>query len=292
MSVIIKNSWRVIFGFWLVLSFQVQAAPSSEYWSLWDQSDEKSTATISHSLWQDILDEYLEDVVDGHYRVFDYRAVTAADRKLLDDYLTQLQNVDPRKYRKAEQFAYWVNLYNARTVAHILDHYPTGSITKTGSGWLSFGPWNDPLLEIAGQNLTLNDVEHRILRPLWQDKRIHYVVNCASLGCPDLPVQAVTAANAEAQLESAASRFINQPKGVSFADGRLMLSRIYEWYVDDFGSGRQVLQQHLAQYLRPEHKARMLEYGGPLEYQYDWKLNEPDKSLWKEPEGQGNEDQE
>ncbi len=290
----IKTMARMKLFCWLltgVFAVAAHAAPESEYWALWDQSNEKSVEKISHSLWQELLTSYLEDVSGGHYRVFDYRAVTAADDKKLDEYLQKLQNIDPRKYSKAEQFAYWVNLYNARTVAHILDNYPVESITKTGSGWFSFGPWNDDLLNVAGTRLTLNDIEHRILRPLWQDKRIHYVVNCASLGCPDLPEQALTAENHEIMLEVAATRFIRQPKGASFTDGRLALSRIYEWYADDFGERWQDLQRHLAQYLEPELKSRMLQYGGPVEYQYDWKLNEPDESLWKEPEGRGNEEE-
>ncbi|MCV5656507.1 DUF547 domain-containing protein, partial [Escherichia coli] len=82
------------------------------------------------------------------------------------------------------------------------------SITKLG-GLFSFGPWDQDVIIINGKSLTLNDIEHRILRPIWQDPRTHYAVNCASLGCPNLQTQAFTAENTQALLESAAKTFIN-----------------------------------------------------------------------------------
>nr|WP_322784257.1 DUF547 domain-containing protein [Photobacterium obscurum] len=199
--------------------------------------------------------------------LFRYRAVSDNDKWELDRYIRTLTAIDPRRYRQDEQFAYWVNLYNALTVQLILDNYPVKSITKLG-GIFSFGPWDGKLVRINGQQLSLNDIEHRILRPIWQDARIHYVVNCASLGCPDLQPQAFTASNSEHLLEQGAKRFINSTKGVRERGNKVQLSSIYDWYSVDFGT-QSDLQRHLNQYR--VGKPILL---NKISYDYNWTLNE------------------
>ncbi|GAA4649197.1 DUF547 domain-containing protein [Kistimonas scapharcae] len=247
------------------------AAPKSEYWALWDRSHEKSTEAISHVEWQRLLDAYLIERPD--VRLFDYGRVSAEDRVSLDHYLAYLAGLDPRAYNRREQMAYWINLYNALTVRLILDHYPVKSIRKLGEGFFSFDPWDDDLITVAGQRLTLNDIEHRILRPIWKDKRIHYAVNCASMGCPDLAASAYTGKNVDIQLEKAASRFINQAKGVRFEGETLYLSRIYDWYAVDFGD-YQSLMVHLQQYAAAKSNNKLVTFKGRVRYDYDWDLND------------------
>ena len=254
----------------IVFSSSVFAAPSSEYWSFWDQSDSDSKATVDHKLWQEILDEYLDSRPDG--ALFRYNKVTEGDGEKLDAYIRQLTAIDPRTYNKNEQKAYWINLYNALTVDLILEHYPVLSITKIGP-FFSFGPWDQTITRVASQDLTLNDIEHRILRPLWRDKRIHYAVNCASLGCPDLAAKAFTGSNTDELLEAQTQRFIQQEKGVSWVDGKLVLSRIYDWYGVDFGSSDE-LMLHIKQYSSDLQKIRLRKYTGIPHYQYNWNLNE------------------
>ena len=245
------------------------AAPSSKYWSIWDEQNPASKESINHQPWQMILDNYLVELPGTN--LFRYQTVSADDRKKLQSYLKQLADTDPRRYSKPEQKAYWINFYNALTVNLILEKYPVKSITNIG--WFNFGPWNRDITKVAGQNLSLNDIEHRILRPLWKDSRIHYAVNCASLGCPDLSPRAYTAANVEDQLDAQARRFIQQEKGVDWIDGRLVLSRIFEWYESDFGT-RSRLIEHLTQYSTPATLRKLSRYNGVVEYQYDWNLNE------------------
>lgn len=259
---------------WLLLlagyPLSLEAAPSSKYWGLWDKSNTRSKAIINHSSWQGILDSYLVVQPDGSR--FRYQAVKGKDRKKLGEYIKTLTALDPRQYSMQEQKAYWINLYNALTVNLILDHYPVQSITKLGS-WYRFGPWDEVITRVADQALTLNDIEHRILRPLWKDPRIHYGVNCASVGCPDLAEKAFTGENTEAQLEQLARRFIQQEKGVEWVDGRLVLSRIYEWYQQDFGNRKELLL-HLQRYSAPTQAKRLGAFSGVIEYQYNWQLNE------------------
>ena len=260
---------RLLLAVSVLLSLPAYAAPESKYWGLWDKSDEASTKIIEHSVWSGILSGYLSTQADGAF--FAYGKVTKKDREKLQGYLSYLTSLDPRAYRRSEQKAYWINLYNALTVELILKHYPVKSITKIGP-WYKFGPWDESVTKVAGESLTLNDIEHRILRPIWQDKRIHYAVNCASKGCPDLASQPYTGATVESMMEEAAQRYIQQEKGVVFIDGKLTLSRIYEWYAVDFGS-RESLLRHIKRYSRPDMARKIDKYTGELMYQYSWSLN-------------------
>ena len=248
------------------------AAPKADLWHFWDVSDETNAQPIDHGLWQSFLDDYLRAGSDGINRVA-YRSVSADHRAELGEYLDSLSSLDPRAYNRAEQFAYWINLYNALTVEVVLRNPKQGSILRMGRGFFSIGPWNDPLLTIAGQPLTLNDIEHRILRPIWQDRRIHYAVNCASIGCPNLATAAYTVSNTESLLAAGEAAYINHERGVRFdARGRLELSDIYTWYRDDFAAGESALLRYLA-----EHHATMSRelraYTGRIRYSYDWALN-------------------
>ncbi|NRB68566.1 MAG: DUF547 domain-containing protein [Vibrio sp.] len=248
-----------------LISFHAYSAPKSELWPYWNTSNESNTTKVDHQPWQQILDKYL--ITEGEYTLFKYSSVGVQDKQQLKDYIDQLSHINPLQLSKAEQYPYWVNLYNAITVDLILDAYPIKSITKLG-GLFSFGPWGDEVVSINGKELTLNDIEHRILRPIWNDPRTHYAVNCASLGCPNLQTQAFTADNTEQLLEQAAKEFINSNKGVLQLKGKTQLSSIYDWFAEDFGN-KQELIQHLAKY-RPE----LANLNGKFSYEYDWDLNE------------------
>ncbi|MFM2590960.1 DUF547 domain-containing protein [Vibrio sp. TBV020] len=256
---------RIIALLLTLTSFHLFAVPKSELWAFWQQSNQENTTTISHQDWQNFLDNYL--VKDGGYTLVKYGSVSNQDKQKLNQYIESLEKIDPREYSLKEQYAYWVNLYNAITVDLILDDYPVKSITKLG-GLFSFGPWGDEVATVAGKDLTLNDIEHRILRPIWNDPRTHYAVNCASLGCPNLQPNAFTSENTEQLLEIAAQEFINSDKGVLITGNKTQLSSIYDWFSDDFGS-KQELVQHLAKY-RPE----LANLNGKFSYEYDWDLND------------------
>ena len=256
----------------LLASPLATAAPESEYWAFWDDNNPASEVVVDHGPWQAILDDYVVFRPEGNG--FRYRHVSAEDRASLEDYLESLTSRDPRELNQAEQKAYWINLYNALTVNLILSEYPVESITDIGP-WYQFGPWNMAITSVAGEELTLNDIEHRILRPIWRDERIHYAVNCASIGCPDLAQQAFTAENTEPMLDELAKRFVQQEKGVSLAGGRLTVSRIYEWYQGDFTSqGGKGVIMYLRHIAPPALARKLSRYSGSIEYQYNWALNE------------------
>ncbi|MDE1339200.1 DUF547 domain-containing protein [Vibrio aestuarianus] len=248
-----------------ISSTNVLSAPKSKLWDYWNHSNEESTQTISHQVWQTTLDSYL--IKDNHNNLFDYKNVNSKDKTHLEQYISQLSKLDPREYTKAEQYAYWVNLYNALTVNLVVDNYPISSITKLG-GLFSFGPWEQKIININQKELTLNDIEHRILRPIWKDPRTHYAINCASLGCPNLQEQAFTAKNTQPLLEKSATEFINSEKGAKLTNDKLVLSSIYDWFSEDFGT-KQQLFQHLARYNKTLKDTKR-----DVSYHYDWKLND------------------
>ena len=267
---------------WLVpLSEGVQAsalerlfAPDAELWGFWQQHDESDRRQVDHSPWNHFLDTYVSRPSDGVVRVA-YARVTSQDRAALDDYIAGLAALAVGGYSRPEQFAYWVNLYNALTVRVVLDHYPVASIRDIdiSPGLFADGPWRKPLITVQGKKVSLDDIEHRILRPIWRDPRIHYAVNCASIGCPDLQAEAFTAANTERLLEQAARDYINHPRGVRVDRSGVTLSSIYNWFASDFEQDEGVLN-HVRRYAGTDLKDRLEGVETIDGYAYDWSLND------------------
>ena len=254
----------------------VNAAPEPVLIAGWDVSDESNGAVIDHSSWQALLDAYLKTGDPSGINRFDYGALkaNAEDRKTLSAYLKSLAGIDPRSFSRDEQMAYWINLYNALTVFVIVPRYPVDSIKDIKSGIIDFGPWNLELFPLQGQKLTLNQIEHGILRPIWKDPRIHYAANCASLGCPNLSPEVYRSDNLERLLEQAAVDYINHPRGAQVQGDKLVVSSIFEWYKVDFGNTDAGVIAHLKQYARPE-LAQILDNHNSFDDYYDWNLNAP-----------------
>ncbi len=276
------SNFSLVRVYWLAIAFCIglvpgaQAAQRPELIPMWKASDESNTAAIDHSPWQELLDTYLvADHPTGISR-FDYAALKASaeDTAKLRGYLTGLAKLDPRAYSSTEQKAYWINLYNALTVFVIVPRFPVDSIKDIKSGIIDFGPWNLELLPVAGEPLTLNQIEHGILRPIWADPRIHYAVNCASLGCPNLAAEAYRADNIERLLEQGARDYINHPRGVRVVDDELLISSIYEWFKIDFGDSDDGVLAHLQRYA-DERTAALLEGRDGFDDDYDWSINAP-----------------
>jgi hypothetical protein len=185
------------------------AAPESELWERWAAHSPSAGATIDHGEWDAFLAKNLVSSPDDISRIA-YAGVSEAEKKRLDDYLSDLSAVVISNYSRDEQRAYWINLYNALTVDVVLDHYPVDSIRDIAisPGLFTVGPWKKKLIRVENEELSLDDIEHRILRPLWKDPRIHYAVNCAALGCPALMPRAFAASNTDELLQRGAIAFI------------------------------------------------------------------------------------
>lgn len=250
-------------------------APRADLWTRWSANDPDSNTVIDHGAWNKFLKTYVVTSETGLNRVA-YGKVAAADRKALRAYLANLAAVPVSRLRRAEQEAYWINLYNALTVRVVLDHYPVQSIRDIdlGPSLFSNGPWDKKLVRIEGEMLSLNDIEHRILRPIWKDPRIHYAVNCASVGCPNLQRAAFSAARMDTMLNRAALMYVNSPRGVTFDDGALVVSKIYAWFQDDFGGSDEAVLRHLRKYANKGLLARLGQAANVSGYAYDWSLND------------------
>jgi hypothetical protein len=250
------------------------AAPQAEPWPRWTVHDPDARASIDHSAWGQFLSRYLVESPDGINRVR-YAEVTPADRQALAAYIDALAATPIGAYARDEQFAFWANLYNAVTVRTVLDHYPVDSIRAIdiSPGLFTRGPWGRKLVTVEGVPLSLDDIEHRILRPIWRDPRIHYMVNCAALGCPNLAPAPFTAGRTEAMLEDAARAFVNHPRGARVEDGRLHVSSIYHWYREDFGDDDAGVIDHLRRYADDALRRALGSVGRIHRHDYDWALN-------------------
>ena len=251
--------------------FGLSAGAQAELWEVWDVSGDGAEADIDHGYWQAFLDRYLmSGLPDGISRL-DYASAMESGRELLERYIADLEAVAIREYSRDQQFAYWVNLYNAATVRLIVDNYPLTSIKKISS------PWDQKLLTIEGIDVSLNDIEHRILRPIWNDPRIHFVVNCASLGCPNLHDTALTVENTEEILERSTADYLGHSRGVDISSNRIVLSSIFDWYDEDFGGSQKEMLKFIGKYrdigslLNSDGSLRS---GLRLSYEYDWDLND------------------
>ena len=266
--------WGVMTMAILSLVVVATAAPKAELWQRWQQRDDMSMKWIDHVAWDQFLRAHVKFHPSGISRVT-YASVNPRDRQGLQRYLSAMQALPISTFNGQEQKAYWINLYNALTVSIILDHYPVVSIRDIdiSPGLFSDGPWGAKLLTIEKQRVSLNDIEHRILRPIWQDNRVHYALNCASLGCPNLASMAYTAYNLEELLESSAREYVNHPRGVAFEQDTLVVSSIYVWFKADFGGNDEGILQHLQQYARAPLSDRLRRYQGRLKKRYDWELN-------------------
>jgi hypothetical protein len=257
------------------LAAPLAAAPKADLWPRWEAHDPEAGAAIDHGAWRDFLERHLVRGEDGVNRI-DYGAVSGEDRALLEAYLEQLAAVPISTFARPQQMAYWINLYNALTVQVVLDHYPVASIRdiRISPGWFSIGPWGKKLVTVEGEALSLDDIEHRILRPIWRDPRIHYAVNCAAIGCPNLQPEPFEAGRLDEQLSAAGIEFVNGGRGLWIERRGLRVSSIYHWFREDFGADDGAVIAHLRSFARPELAARLEGITGIAGHRYDWRLND------------------
>ncbi len=234
--------------------------------------------TVDHSAFAGLLGQFAAAGADGVARV-DYQGFKRRSQTELKDYIARLAGVDVRALDRREQFAFWANLYNAKTLDIILDHYPVASIKDISLGGgvvaaFTGGPWKAKVVTVDGVALSLDDIEHVIMRPIFKDPRVHYAVNCASIGCPNLPLAPFSGKNLEAELDEAARAFVNHPRGVTVQGDDVIVSSIYHWYKVDFGGNDAGLLAHLQRYAEPALRDQLKAASQIADHRYDWSLNE------------------
>ncbi len=190
----------------------------------------------------------------------------------LDRYLEILEDVDPVGLSRDEQFAFYVNAYNAWTIKLILSGYPdVSSIKDLGS--LLKSPWKKKIVRINGEVISLDHVEHEILRPRYGDPRVHFAINCAAKSCPPLRPEPFSGAILDQQLGDSTRSFINDPKSYRLEDNELYVSRIFKWFSEDFnddihGFFLKYANGDLAEELKAKTGRIVVKY-----LHYDWSLN-------------------
>ncbi|MFZ7124594.1 MAG: DUF547 domain-containing protein [Desulfobacterales bacterium] len=231
-----------------------------------------AAAEVDHSAFGSLLREHL------HGSLADYDGFKR-DEALLDTYLDHLAAVEVGQLPANEQFAFYVNAYNAWTIKLILTGWPgVESIKELGSLFRS--PWKKNFVRLRSGMVSLDHIEHEILRPRFQDPRVHFAVNCASIGCPPLYPEPFTAERLDAQLDDATRSFINDPGYNRLENGTLFVSSIFKWYAEDFEGGvlpffLKYADGPLREALEARKESIVIDY-----LDYDWSLN-----AWREGGG-------
>lgn len=187
----------------------------------------------SHEGWNKLLQKHVNSKGQVNYEGF------KADHVQLKAYLDLLSShaPDDATWSKNQKLAYWINAYNAFTIELILRHYPLESIKDIGSKiQVPFvnSPWDIKFIEIAGEKYHLNNIEHNILRKLFDEPRIHFAIVCASISCPNLRNEAYTADKVQDQLQADAVRFINDSSKNKLGADAIEISELFSWFKGDF----------------------------------------------------------
>ena len=222
-------------------------------------------AAVDHSLYGELLKRYVKN------GVVDYRGFKNEEDKL-DEYLEVLENTKVSELPRNEQFAFYVNAYNAWTIKLILSAYP-GIKSIKDLGNILKSPWEKKIVHINGRVLTLDDIEHGILRVQFKDPRVHFAVDCASKSCPPLLSEPYRGSTLNRQLDDATRSFINDPKSNYLKDSKLYVSRIFKWYSEDFNDD---VIGFFLKYAEGDFKKELEAKKDQLKIvylSYDWSLN-------------------
>lgn len=225
---------------------------------------------FEHARWDALLKKHVVLLDGGKASRLDYAGV-AAEREALRAYLSGVSAVREAEFNawpKPEQMAFLINAYNAYTVEKILTRYPQiRSIWDFGK--LFGNPFRDEFFSLLGARTSLDGIEHGVLRKRYAEPRVHYALNCASVGCPMLREEAYSAARLDSQLEEQAVRFLSDRSRNRYRDGRLEVSKIFDWYREDFEPRAQYFQRYAAVLGMPRGAAPGLAF-----LDYDWSLND------------------
>lgn len=241
-----------------------------------------------HTAWTQFLKKHVTLIANGNGSQISYKGAMD-DRAALKAYLQSLSEVTPAQFdsfSKADQLAFLINAYNAFTVEKILTRYPNLKSIRD-FGRVFNDPWKDPFIRLLGKEMTLNGIEHDTIRKpgVYDDPRIHFAVNCASVGCPSLREEAYTGRNIDKQLDEQATRFLSDRTRNRYNSqtGKLEVSKIFDWYKVDFTSGFKGIasrETYFAKYANllsdnADDQAKIKAGKVSIDFlEYDWALND------------------
>jgi hypothetical protein len=220
-------------------------------------------AAVDHSPWSALLARY----VDDNGRVA-YRNLSTEDRATFEQYLTTLAQAQTEGMSEAEEKAFWLNAYNAVIISGVLQGYSAEGVLarKRLFSWFT--------VPLAGKNRSPDEIEHQILRKKFQDPRIHFAIVCASSSCPKLRREAYVPERLDQQLDEATRAFVNDPSRNQIEPQHVALSRIFEWFADDFVRSAGSVPAFVQRFVDGDKRAILSEKADALRYlDYDWTLN-------------------
>jgi hypothetical protein len=220
---------------------------------------------VDHSLYAGLLKKYVKGGVVNYKGIKNEEAT-------LDQYLKVLEKTDTKALPRNEQFAFYVNAYNAWTIKLILSGYP-GITSIKDLGSLFKSPWKKKICRIDGRIITLDDIEHNILRPRFKDPRVHFAINCAAKSCPPLRSGPYRGGELDQQLDEMAAAFINDPSKNRLEGNTLYVSKIFDWFEEDFNGDilaffLKFTKEDLKEQLEASQEKIKVKY-----LDYDWSLN-------------------
>ena len=232
----------------------------------------------NHKLFTELLNDY---IVDGYVK---YKEMKGDER--LDKYIDELIKINPENISdKKDKLAFWMNAYNAFTLKVIVENYPVESINDLHSGGLIIGQilgktvWHKEWIEIGDETLSLNNIEHDIIRKEFNEPRIHFALVCAAVSCPPLRFEAYEGFKLDKQLQDQSIAFFNDESKNQFdiKTKTAKLSKILDWYEDDFRNNDEEILKYVSQFL-PEEIAKNIKDNlsdWDIDYlSYNWGLNE------------------
>jgi len=224
-----------------------------------------STQAVDNSIYAELLGKYVKDGV-VNYQGF------KNEESVLDKYLKVLEEVDSKIMSRNEQFAFYINAYNSWTIKLILSGYPDVKSIK-GLGSLFKSPWKKKICRIDDKIITLDDIEHNILRPRFKDPRVHFAINCAAKSCPPLRSEPYRKGELDQQLDEMTRAFINDLENNRLEDHTLYVSSIFKWFKEDFNKD---IISFFLKYAKGDLKGQLETKRGKIKLKYldyDWSLN-------------------
>ena len=225
----------------------------------------RAAQEMDNRIYAELLGKYVKD------GLVDYQEFKNEEARL-DRYLRVLEYTDAKSLSRDGQFAFYINAYNSWTIKLILTGYPGVTSIKDLGSFFS-GPWKKKICRINGEVISLDRIEHGILRPRFRDPRVHFAINCAARSCPPLGSDPYQGAILDQQLDKMASAFINDPSRNRLEGNTLYVSKIFDWFEEDFNGD---IVGFILKYAKGGLKKRLESNKGDIVIKYldyDWSLN-------------------
>ncbi len=227
--------------------------------------------------WARVLAGYVDE--EG---LVDYAGLAGEGRGDLEAFMGVIGSTDPSGFSEAEQIAFWINAYNATTVYQVVQRYPLESVRDVGALFGLVGGFFKQKYQVANEERSLDNIEHDILRPTYNDARIHWTLVCAAFGCPKLLRRPYAAADLDSLLTEVSFEFMANPRAVHIDDENdtLWVSSYFDWYGDDFEAAAGDIVDYILGYAAEDKASWIREHRDTMRVRfidYDWTLNDQPK---------------